>query len=93
MNEQGKRKGNADILGYPTNFSRHTAWMEFDGKYRKIFYDVLTADGRIIERCWPNNGLMVSTHGRDQIWRPGECRIRPQAIPEGKAFRLAERAA
>lgn len=59
-------------------------WIKFDGRYEKLFYDVLTPDGQIIERCWPNGGFISATSGKNQKWGPGECRIRPTLRGESR---------
>lgn len=39
-------------------------WVKFNGEYEKVWYDIETKDGEIINRCYPNAGCFHTPEGQ-----------------------------
>jgi len=43
-------------------------FMDWDGEYDKVFYDVQLANKDVIVKCWPNYDRMCATDGSGRKW-------------------------
>lgn len=60
-------------------YLKNHAWDDFflfTWDYEKMFYDVRTPKGEIIEKCWANAWMMIATDWTDRSWGNWSCEIR-----------------
>ena len=39
-------------------------WQHYQGEYEKKHYDIITIDGKLHEKCWPNAGTFHTYEGK-----------------------------
>ena len=57
-------------------------WIDFDGDYEKIEYDIMLTDGTVVNNCWPNAGGFFPLLSSEAPKQGKEViKIRPAMVP------------